>query len=102
MGFMDGYKTYDDSKGRGSPNKWRASFKQRLTGEEAQAIIDEGDQTPWQILGVPKGVALTEIKKSYRKLVMRWHPDKNNGSEESVAMFKKIDAAYTILNPDRK
>ena len=57
------------------------------------------------------------IKTAYKKLALvskiiikikfilrqKWHPDKNNGSEESTEMFKKISEAYAILsNPDRR
>lgn len=42
------------------------------------------------------------IKKSYRKLCMKWHPDKNNNSEESTDKFKRLNEAYDILGDPEK
>lgn len=55
----------------------------------------------YQILGVQKEASLDEIKKSYRTLAKIWHPDKNNGSQESVSKFKLISEAYETLSNKR-
>lgn len=53
-------------------------------------------------LGVNKNSEQNEIKKAYRQLAMKWHPDKNN-SPEASDMFKKINEAYDILgNPEKR
>ena len=57
----------------------------------------------YKILGVEKGASDADIRKAYKKAALKWHPDKNNGSEESTEMFKKISEDYAILsNPDRR
>jgi DnaJ-class molecular chaperone len=98
-GFLDGYKTYDTSKGFGSPKDWKKAFKNRMGTEEAETILKGQEQTPYEILSIEKGATKEAIKKAYRKMIMRWHPDKNqNRITEAEEMSKKIIAAYTLLN----
>ena len=56
----------------------------------------------YEILGVEKGASADEIKKSYRKLAMKYHPDQNKDNEEAEAKFKEVNAAYDILKDDQK
>jgi len=56
----------------------------------------------YNILGVPKSASTKEIKKSYRKLAMKYHPDKNQGRKEAEEKFKKISEAYEVLSDDEK
>jgi molecular chaperone DnaJ len=51
----------------------------------------------YEILGVSKDADPEKIKKAYRKLAMKYHPDRNSGSEESEARFKEIVEAYEVL-----
>ena len=54
----------------------------------------------YEILNVTKDSTIEEIKKSYRKLSMKYHPDKNNGEDTNM---KKISEAYTIIgDPEKK
>jgi molecular chaperone DnaJ len=52
----------------------------------------------YEILGVDKNATQEEIKKAYRKLSLKWHPDKNQGSKEAEEKFKEISKAYQILS----
>jgi molecular chaperone DnaJ len=56
----------------------------------------------YQILGVSKGASDEEIKKAYRTLSKKYHPDKNNGSKESEDKFKEVSSAYQILSDPEK
>lgn len=52
----------------------------------------------YEILGVERDASDSEIKKSFRKLALKWHPDKNVGnSEESTRVFTEIQQAYEVL-----
>jgi len=52
----------------------------------------------YQILGVTKETPIDEIKKVYKKLALKYHPDKNKNDNEATEMFKKISEAYGVLS----
>lgn len=56
------------------------------------------DTTYYELLQVQTDATELEIKKSYRKLAIRYHPDKNPGNEEAAETFKKISEAYQVLS----
>src|SRR5660397_228093 len=56
----------------------------------------------YEVLGVSKGATKDEIKKSYRKHALKYHPDKNPGNKEAEDKFKEAAEAYEVLSNDDK
>lgn len=57
----------------------------------------------YAVLGVSEGATDAELKKAYRKLSIKYHPDKNPGDQEAEDKFKEVAEAYDILtNSDKK
>ena len=54
----------------------------------------------YKTLGVTKGASADEIKKAYRKLARKYHPDANEGDAKAEARFKEISEAYTVLSDE--
>jgi molecular chaperone DnaJ len=56
----------------------------------------------YKALGVPKTATAAEIKKSYRELARKWHPDANKGSSDAEERFKEITEAYNVLSDEKQ
>ncbi|MGA1870427.1 MAG: DnaJ C-terminal domain-containing protein [bacterium] len=56
----------------------------------------------YKILGVSKSADDAELKKAYRKLALKYHPDKNKGDQSAEEKFKKINEAYAVLSDKKK
>jgi curved DNA-binding protein len=60
------------------------------------------DTDYYKILGVDRKAGDAEIKKAYRKLAMKYHPDRTKGDKSAEEMFKKISEAYAVLSDKEK
>jgi DnaJ family protein A protein 2 len=56
----------------------------------------------YKILGVERNASKEDIKKSYRKLALQYHPDRNKGNKEAEEKFKRMTQAYTVLSDDKQ
>ncbi len=56
----------------------------------------------YKVLGVPKTASQEEIKRSYRKLARKYHPDANKGDADAEERFKEISEAYDVLSDDKR
>ena len=56
----------------------------------------------YEVLGLAKGATDEEIKKAYRKLAVKYHPDKNPGDKAAEEKFKELGEAYGVLSDTDK
>ena len=56
----------------------------------------------YEVLGLQKGASDDEIKKAYRKLAKKYHPDLNPGDQEAARRMQEVNAAYEILKDPKK
>lgn len=61
-----------------------------------------GQKDYYKVLGVSESATPDEMKKVYRKLAVKYHPDKNPGNKEAEAKFKEISEAYYILSDEKR
>ena len=56
----------------------------------------------YSLLGVSRGASEAELKKAYKKLAMKYHPDRNQGDKSAEAKFKEVSEAYEVLTDQNK
>ena len=57
----------------------------------------------YEVLGIKKGASDEEIKSAFRKMAMKYHPDRNQGDKDAEEKFKEVNEAYSVLSdPDKK
>jgi Flp pilus assembly protein TadD len=78
------------------------SHNQNNGRKNVQSDDSDTDKEPevdnYTLLGINSNATERDIKSAYRKLALKYHPDKNQGDEKSTEMFKKITSAYSILS----
>ena len=56
----------------------------------------------YEVLGVSRNATETEIKKAYRRMAMKYHPDRNPDDQQAEEQFKEVQESYDVLSNERK
>jgi len=76
--------------------------KSRRSKENDISRLSKSGNSLYELLDIPKDSSAGDIKKKYRRLALKYHPDKNPNNQEAEEMFKKINQANSILSDEKK
>ncbi|XP_058407562.1 dnaJ homolog subfamily C member 5G [Diceros bicornis minor] len=82
----------------------RESFAEEIMShvDEAARRLSKSGSTLYAVLELKKGASPEDIKKAYRRLALKYHPDKNPGDAQAAEIFKEINTAHSILSDPKK
>ncbi|XP_007470951.1 PREDICTED: dnaJ homolog subfamily C member 5G [Lipotes vexillifer] len=69
---------------------------------DAAHRLSKTGSTPYVVLELKKGASPEDVKKAYRRLALKYHPDKNPGDPQAAEIFKEINAAHSVLSDPKK
>jgi len=78
------------------------SQRRRKSRDNDISRLSRSGNSLYELLDIPKTSTETDIKKKYRRLALKYHPDKNPDNAEAEEMFKKINHANSILSDEKK
>src|ERR671925_701804 len=80
----------------------RVRFGDDATAEMTGVNAGMAKRCYYEVLGVERTADESELKSAFRKLAMKWHPDRNPGDKDCEHKFKEINEAYDVLKDDQK
>ncbi|XP_059747494.1 dnaJ homolog subfamily C member 5G isoform X1 [Bos javanicus] len=70
--------------------------------DEAARQLSKSGSTLYAVLELKKGASPEDVKKAYRRLALKYHPDKNPGDAQAAEIFKEINTAHAVLSDPKK
>jgi len=84
------------------PENEQPKANRRRSKENDISRLSKSGNSLYELLDIPKSSTAGDIKKKYRRLALKYHPDKNPDNVEAEEMFKKINQANSILSDEKK
>jgi thiol-disulfide isomerase/thioredoxin len=92
----------EEESGTGPTEEEIAHLEEMAQRAEA-AELESGATRPYEVLGLERDCSQTEVRRAYRRLSLRFHPDKNRGAKDAHRAFEDIVAAYEVIGtPDKR